>query len=106
MDTIEMDMDVFLDILDVVRKDREDRFPIPDEVYDYLRDTIEDCGITNANPMAIIDNVSVNGDYCTLDEYRQDHPQYTGMSDDEMKEAIMDAGDVMACTDNYVIISL
>lgn len=72
--TIEMDVVDYIDLLDQRRAEVEKNFgwTIPDGVYDYFCEMLEDgCGINpdNANPRYVIDNMVVNGDYGPIENY-------------------------------------
>lgn len=104
---IEMDIEDYLDLLrDRKRQCVEDfGWSIPECVWNYALEVIEDCGIDpeNASPRYVVDNIIVNGDYHHYNDIRND-----GETDEELEERLKD--DAIAfvgeADDKYVIFSL
>jgi hypothetical protein len=72
MDTVEISMDDYLDMLDNRRGEIEPRgWTIPDAVWDYAMQVIEECGIDpeHSSPSYVVDNLAVNGDYGMVCDY-------------------------------------
>jgi hypothetical protein len=72
MDTITIDMDIYIDMLEM-RKDEVEPlgWTIPDSVWNYAVKLIRDCGISPeyTSPLYIVDNIAVNGDYGERSKY-------------------------------------
>lgn len=70
--TVEISMDDYISMLEDRRQEVEPRgWTIPDAVWDYAMETIEECGVDpdNSSPSYIVDNLAVNGDYGEVSEY-------------------------------------
>jgi hypothetical protein len=70
--TVEIDMDDYIGMLENRRQEVEPRgWTIPDAVWDYAMETIEECGVDpeHSSPSYIVDNLAVNGDYGEVSEY-------------------------------------
>lgn len=74
--TVEIDMDIYLDLLDNRRKFCEEKYDwtCPNCVWDYVVDLIEQCGIDKrfSDPKYVVDNLIVNGDYGSIDNYKDE----------------------------------
>jgi hypothetical protein len=70
--TVEIDMDDYLDMLVDRRHEVEPRgWTVPDAVWDYAMETIEECGVSpeHSSPSYVVDNLAVNGDYGEVSNY-------------------------------------
>ena len=81
-DTVTLSRDIYIQLLDERRKTFW--VEIPDEVYNlvvsaYLDDIIAAYG--DADPMVIIDNLAVNTEYCTCDNWGDNYDRYTSFED-------------------------
>ena len=87
---VEIDMDVYIDLLEQRRKDVEKwwSWTIPDCIWDYAITFIEECGVSReySAPSYIVDNLAVNTDWAYFDELRATDERYSGLSDDELTE--------------------
>ena len=76
MNTIEILMDDYISMLEDRKEFVEEKFGwrvMPDCVWNYLVQLIEDCGIgkpEHASPSYVVDNAVVNGDWGDFDEYK------------------------------------
>ena len=88
MKTIEIDMDVYIELL-CERKSyvesrfgwtKLERFP---SLWEFYLNMIRQCGVSskNASPSFLIDNLIVNGDYGSFDEYRRRGESNRGLAD-------------------------
>ncbi|MCD7779994.1 MAG: hypothetical protein LUH05_04910 [Candidatus Gastranaerophilales bacterium] len=72
--TITLALDCYINMLELRREKIEKNFnwSIPNFVWDYFIASIEDYGLYgNADPMYIVDNIAVNGDYGDFDMYKR-----------------------------------
>ena len=70
--TVEISMDDYISMLEDRRQEVEPRgWAIPDAVWDYAIEAIEDCGVDpeHSSPSYIVDNLAVNGDYGEVSNY-------------------------------------
>ena len=85
---IEIEVDDYIYLLDARRNFVAEHYnwKIPDCLWDYFCEVIEECGVgSNANPNYIVDNAIVNGDYGDFDEYKD-----TDESDEDFIERVKD----------------
>lgn len=77
MKTIEIDVDVYIDLLNERRTYCEVHFGwnCPDCVWDYVMDLIKEIGVPpeGSDPKYIVDNLIVNGDYGDIDNYKDEN---------------------------------
>lgn len=103
--TVEIDIDDYFHQMDKIREDRAVRgFSIPNEVYDFFKERIKEVGAPKGSFVTILDNISINGEYYTYDDYRFYNSDFEELSDEQLRESLKD--EVLGFTDNYIIISL
>ena len=87
---IEIEMDVYIDLLEQRRANIRDwwSWTIPDCIWDYAMELISESGVDPeySAPSYIVDNLAVNSDWTYFDELRAADEQYSGLSDDEIAE--------------------
>lgn len=70
--TIEIDLDDYIDMLEMRKAEVAEyhNWTIPDGVWAYFLELLEDCGISGDNrPAHVIDNIAVNGSYGPIENY-------------------------------------
>ena len=71
---IELDITDYINLLDERRNFVAEHYnwQIPDCLWEYFCEIVEECGVYgNTNPSYVVDNVIVNGDFGSFDDYKQ-----------------------------------
>ena len=71
---IELDITDYINLLDERRNFVGEHYnwQIPDCLWGYFCKLVEECGVYgNTNPSYVVDNVIVNGDFGSFDDYKQ-----------------------------------
>lgn len=104
--TVEITMSTWLSLLEDRREVISPRgWTIPDCVWNYAVEILEDCGPSsdpakNA-PSYLVDNLAVNGDYGSFDDYRN-----TGESDEELIARVKNRALVIFPEEKIIVYSL
>ena len=106
--TVEIDEDVFIDMIWERINDTNWGRKYPEEfwteVIDYLSETGWMGDPYDNSPSFIVDNIGVNGDICAYDECLDNYDEITKKYDGDVDEWIEDKGYLVF--DDYVVINL
>ncbi|MCD8208616.1 MAG: hypothetical protein LUD72_11815 [Bacteroidales bacterium] len=104
--TVTITMDDYIKLLNARRAEVEPRgWTIPDCVWNYFIEIIEDCGTgdnpQHNSPSYVVDNIAVNGDYGNFDNYKEE-----GESDEDFIAREQDNCMQIFPEERYIIYSL
>ena len=104
--TVEITRDTWLSLLEDRRKLISPRgWTIPDCVWNYAVECLKDCGPfpdpAKNDPSYLVDNIAVNGNYRSFDDYRN-----TGESDEELIARVEDEALVIFPEEKIIVYPL
>ena len=104
--TVEITMDTWISLLEDRREEIRPRgWTIPDCVWNYAIELFEECGAPGdpkiCDPAYIVDNLAVNSDYGTFDDYRN-----PGESDEELISRMEDRALAVFPEEEIILYSL
>ena len=105
MKTIEISMDAYIEALEL-RKDYIEKFynwVIPDCIWDYAKEIIKKTGINSehSEPSYVVDNIAINGDYGSFDDYKEKNE-----SDKDFIDRIKNEAIAIFEEERYILMSL
>jgi hypothetical protein len=105
---IEMNFDVFYDLC-FFRRDEWPAACIPDCIFDYAMELLEETGGLSPeynDPRYIVDNLAANAEWEDFKEFRLYNPEYKNCSDEEIPEIVGDDAIAIFPEEKIILYSL